>query len=748
MPNPAPIRLPSGAPAGLTVVRDEHGVPHVRGQDLGAVLWGLGYCHALDRGLQLLLTRVLAQGRASECLAATPEALEVDRFFRRLNWRSGAESELERLSAETAAHLASYVAGVNASLRRKIPWELKLVGYVPEPWTGADTILLSRVIGYVGLAQSQGELERLFVEMVQAGVDDARLAALFPNIPEITALDGRDPLLPSRELLQKVRLGTRVVPDGVRWLSPIPAMITSNSWAVAPRNTASGHALLANDPHLEVNRLPNVWYEVVAEISGRPGHYVIAATMPGLPAALLGRTPELAWGATYTFMDAVDSWIEECRGGRYRRGDELLPFTVRSEEIKRKKAPSVQVTFFENDHGVLDGDPNEDGFLLSTRWASSQSGARSLDATIAMWTASNVDEGMTELGRIETAWNWLLADRGGDIGYQMSGLMPQRREGVSGFVPLPGWHRENDWHGFVPASELPRDKNPECGFLVTANQDLNALCRRKPQNATMAGYRAERIVRLLKGREKLDLAGSKAIQYDTYSLQAERFMARLGPLLPDTSAGQILREWDFRYERESRGATLFERFYAELTRLIIGEYVLGRDVVAHLSSTTALFAAYFKNLDAVLLDPPASLCAGRSASDLYLDAFAKASQGRISAWSEQTRMSLTHLFFGGRLPSWTRFDRGPISLSGGRATPCQAQLYTAGGRAGCLAATYRMNADLGEDVLHTNLCGGPSDRRFSRWYCSDLDGWLKGRFKALRASARRHGPPADPNPAV
>jgi penicillin G amidase len=42
-------------------------------------------------------------------------------------------------------------------------------------------------------------------------------------------------------------------------------------------------------------------------------------------------------------------------------------------------------------------------------------------------------------------------------------------------------------------------------------------------------------------------------------------------------------------------------------------------------------------------------------------------------------------------------------------------------------------ADMGEDVLHTNLLGGPSDRRLSRWYCSGLDGWLDGSFKQLKA---------------
>ncbi len=731
MPKRDTIRLPSGAPTGLTIVRDAHGVPHIAAPDLNGLLWGLGYCHALDRGLQLLLTRVLGQGRASECLAATDEMLEIDRFFRRLDWRSNAATELCKLSPEATARLSAYTAGINARLRRSLPWEFRLVGYVPEAWTGEDTILISRVIGYIGLAQSQGELERLFVEMVQAGVDDARLEALFPNIPELVALDGRDPRLPSRELLRQVRLGQRLVPKGVEWLSPVPRVACSNSWVIAPKKTRSGHAQLANDPHLEANRLPNVWYEVVAELLDVPGHYVLAATMPGLPAALLGRTRDLSWGATYTFMDAVDSWIEECRGGRYRRGDVFLPFALRHEEIRRKQGASAHVTFFENEHGVLDGDPTEDGYVLSTRWASSQSGARSLEAAFAMWTADSVDAGMAALGQLETAWNWVLADRAGDIGFQMSGLMPKRRAGVSGFVPLPGWYPENDWSGFERAQDLPRQKNPEIGFLVTANQDLNQFGKVRPQNATMADYRAERITQLLQGRSDLGVEDSKAIQYDTHSLQAECFMLRLRPLLPDTEPGRLLRNWDYGYERSSLGATLFERFYAQLTQLVIGRYVLGPDVIAHLTNTTALFAAYYKNLEPLLLDPPAAFCAGRSASDLYREAFDEAAKTPLMPWGEETKTTLTQLFFGGRLPRWMRFDRGPVSLAGGRATPCQVQLYQVGARTGCLAPTIRLIADMGEDALHTNLIGGPSDRAFSRWYCSGLADWLSGAYKRL-----------------
>ena len=53
-----------------------------------------------------------------------------------------------------------------------------------------------------------------------------------------------------------------------------------------------------------------------------------------------------------------------------------------------------------------------------------------------MWNVKTVKEGMELLGRVETAWNFVLADKEGNIGYQMSGMMPKSREGISGFVPL------------------------------------------------------------------------------------------------------------------------------------------------------------------------------------------------------------------------------------------------------------------------------------------------------------------------
>ena len=218
-----------------------------------------------------------------------------------------------------------------------------------------------------------------------------------------------------------------------------PVRVFYQSLAEAQKESQrSGKPILANDPHLEANRLPNVWCELVLTCDGRP---VMGASMPGLPGILVGRSPDLAWGATYAFVDASDSWVEHCRKGCcYREKDDTWhPFQARKEIIKRKKKPPEEITFYENEHSVLDGDPHQEGYYLATRWAPGERGDAALKAVFEIGLTDSVAEAMASFGKIESAWSYVFADRHGDIGYQMTGLVPRRREGISGFVPLPGW---------------------------------------------------------------------------------------------------------------------------------------------------------------------------------------------------------------------------------------------------------------------------------------------------------------------
>ncbi len=114
--------------------------------------------------------------------------------------------------------------------------------------------------------------------------------------------------------------------------------MASNNWVVSGAKTASGKPILSNDPHLEINRLPNVWYEMAVKTGEE---YAIGANMPGIPALLVGRNNNVSWGATYTFMDGTDSWIEKCSKGKYLGDrDQWIPFRERIEMFRLEKLGS------------------------------------------------------------------------------------------------------------------------------------------------------------------------------------------------------------------------------------------------------------------------------------------------------------------------------------------------------------------------------------------------------------------------
>jgi len=712
-------RASHNAMTSTPIQRDAHGIPHVVAEDEAGMYFGQGLAHATDRGLQMLLMRIVGQGRISEVLDSSDDSLRMDRFFRRANWSDNARLPLETLDRREQGLLEDYCRGVNHALSQRIPWELKLCRHRPEPWTPEDTVLLLRMMGYLTLAASQGEMERLFVEMVQANVAEEKLQELFPGI-----LNGLDV-----ELLKQVRLGNRLVPAEL-WGLPLPRIMASNNWVISGGRTTSGKPLLANDVHLEGNRLPGVWCEMSLRCQHR---YLLGGTIPGLPGLLVGRNNDLAWGVTYAFMDAEDSWIERCQDGKYYREteDRWLEFRRRTETILRKRKRPATVHFHENEHGVLDGDPVVDGYYLATRWAAADSGSGALRASFGLLNARSVDQGMKLLGEVETAWNFVFADREGDIGYQMSGRSPKRRQGVSGFVPLPGWKPENDWLGFVAPQDLPHVKNPAAGFFATANNDLNGHGRSTPINLPMGPYRADRILQLLVARDNFTVADICAMHFDVYSRQAELFMDILRPLLPDSPAADCLRHWDLRYTAESEGAWLFEQFFKELYREVFGKSGMGERVVDALRRETGAFVDFYHNFDRILLSENSAWFDGRGREEVFQKAAAGALDQPLRKWGDVQRFDMTNIFFNGKLPRFLGFDRGPFTAMGNRSTIHQAQIYTSGGRRTSFLPSFRVVTDLATDEIHTTLAGSPSDRRFSKWYASGISDWLTGRYKTL-----------------
>ena len=102
---------------------------------------------------------------------------------------------------------------------------------------------------------------------------------------------------------------------------------------------------------------------------------------------------------------------------------------------------------------------------------------------------------------------------------------------------------------------------------------------------------------------------------------------------------------------------------------------------------------------------------------------------------------MRHLVFGGKLPAFLGFDRGPVTGIGGRAAIHQGQIYRSDNRDTTFFPSYRIVSDLSGYDCRSNIAVGPSDRRFSKWYVSDLENWKKGKYRTLCVGNHRERQP-------
>lgn len=726
---PRPVAVgPSTVELSLT----EGGVGRVGARDEEGLARGLGFLHAHDRMLQMEMVRLAGEGRLSECLEPSAEALDVDLFVRRLGFAAKAGEQASRLTGAALSIASAYAEGVNTRLARGFPWELRLLGHRPAPWRVADSVMTLSLISFVGLLQARLDAQRFVVEALASGVDPGKLARLFSPW-----LDGATP--DGLGLLRRVRVERPTVAGGFPFPAGLPALVASNNWVVAGRHTASGLPLAASDPHLEVNRLPAIWYEVVASL---PGDFRIGVTVPGLPGLVMGRSRNVSATFTYGFMDSADLFLEEVKDGRVRRESGWVPLARRTETVLRKKAAPVVLTVHESDGATLETAPGndtpEDGLYLASAVAPLSHGAQqSLEALVALWSAPDLDAARAAASRVSVSCNWLLADRHGRIGYQQSGLLPVR---PAGLLPLPAWEPGSRWRGFAAPEALDHGEDPEEGFLVSANDDRNPAGS-VAVTLSMGPERAGRIAELLRaalasGRPLVpeDLA---AIQRDLLSPQARRLMPLLLPHVPDSPAGRLLSAWDLRFSADSIGATLFERVYLALLESVFGERLLGVEAFRRLSRETLLLAFFYRRFDDVLVSEEGEEWFGAGGRTGLLSRLVPLAldvdPADLLPWGETRPLVMRHLLFGGRLPLWLGFDRGPFPFPGGRATVVQGQALTLAGRPSTFAPSWRYVTDLGADEALTALAGGPSDRRFSRRYATDVERWRAFGLKTLRA---------------
>jgi len=572
-----------GLQNAVDIVRDAEGIPHIYAKSTHDAYFALGVVHAQDRLWQMEMNRRIAAGRVAEVLG--PAALNTDRFLRTLGVRRNAEAILPNLAPDARAALDAYAEGVNSYLARRsgpLPPEFLLTGApAPAPWEAVDSLAWQTMMAWdLGGNWTQ---ELLRMRLAQR-MDLAHIQSFLPPYPGDAPLHTHDYTMLYRSLA-----GTVAQMEKVARIAP-PSYIEgmgSNNWVLGGARSRSGKPLLANDPHLGLSA-PALWY--FAHLSA-PGLNVIGATLPGIPAVMLGRTDRIAWGLTNTGPDVQDLYIEQIKPddpSQYRTPDGWAAFKSRNETIRVKGQADVQMTVRESRHGpVITGAvPLADRAPLDARthviafaWTALRPDDLSLQANLRANRATNWEEfvaAMRDFGAPQQ--NIVYADTGGNIGFLAPARVPVRRRDndLKGLAPAPGWDARYDWAGFIPFEELPHQYNPVSQQIVTANQKVVGPAYPHFLTSEWAlPYRAERIASLLDAAPLHDMDSFARIQKDDVSLAARELLPMLRRAAPKSAQGRealtALAAWDGKMDAGRFEPLVYNAWLRELSRQLFAK---------------------------------------------------------------------------------------------------------------------------------------------------------------------------------
>jgi penicillin amidase len=599
------------APGSITY--DAEGVPVIQASNDYDVAFLQGYAHARDRYFQMDFNRRGASGTVAELVG--PAGLANDVQIRTLGLRRAAFATWQAMGDETRGWLKAYADGVNFyRANNPLPPEygaLELTS-VP-PWSPVDSIVIGKALAFqlsfdldidytikLGAYQQAG---------AAAGFNGAAL--FFEDTHRVQPPDGRVSIpafSPSGAAAMQDVAGakstTQVVGEVSSELVELACAYrakiashpligptleqreergASNWWLVSPGKSATGKALIANDPHLALDT-PSIFYE--AHIVSTDARYpnplnATGASVPGTPGIIQGCTERFCWGSTVNPMDVTDTYQEQFVLNTYG-----LPTHTIFRGVQEPVVTVLQV-FNVN---PLDGVANNVRQDTSIGYLNGAvtvlvprrnfgpvvqiSGSTGLSVQYTGWGATFELESFRRINRARTlaefrdaltyfdvgSQNFGYADVDGNIAYFTSAEMPIREDlqtinGVDGAPPFiirdGTGAKKNEWlrasapsqpnqtlpFDILKLGEMPNVSNPAAGYIANANNDpIGTTLDNNPFNQLRPGGglyylnpgyssyrigRIDRVMQALVARGNVTVAELRSLQANNELLDAE-----------------------------------------------------------------------------------------------------------------------------------------------------------------------------------------------------------------------------------
>lgn len=729
----------------VEVYFDERLVPHIFADNDEDLYFVQGFIHAKFRLFQMDLQTKAAEGRASEI--AGSKAVNYDKEQRRLGMKFAAENALKEMEKDAVAWrvFSAYTKGVNAYIHSlsesEIPLEYKLLDFEPEEWTNLRTALLLKMMAKMLSSGTESDLGATNAKTI---FTQEQLNMIYPEVA-----DSLVPIIPK---------GTLFDPPGIVPLEPLSADSLyfknkqtvaateiskpdkdngSNNWVVSGSKTQSGSPILSNDPHLDLS-LPSIWFEqqLVTPTSNSYG-----VSLPGSPFVIIGFNDHIAWGVTNAGRDVKDFYSIKFKDNtkkEYWYNGKWEPTQLRLEEIKVKGGATVYDTVAYTIYGPV---------MFDESFSNAEANKQNLAVRWVAHDPSN--EGMTfyKLNRAENYYdyteaiktfgcpgqNFVFASKAGDIAVWQQGRFPARWNG-QGLYIMPGDDPAFSWQGFIPQTENPHARNPERGFLESANQ--------RPVDSTYpyfipGGYitpRGRAIERFLSSISSITPDDMKKLQGNYFNVLAEderpillKYVNRNGLNADAKRYLDIETNWNLQADPASKGQTVHQNWWDNLNVEIWNDDINRSNpaspwpeeqTTVELLKRDSTSLVYIDNINTTATETLSDIVTA-ALNKASVNLVAKESEGKL-AWAKFKNPTIYHLLKDALMP----FARTGLNV-GGNGNIINAMTHSHG-------PSWRMVVHLAAETEAWGVYpAGQSGNPGSKYYDDFINTWVNGEYYKL-----------------
>jgi acyl-homoserine lactone acylase PvdQ len=520
-PVPDPMAGWRAQAARVTIVRDDWGIAHIHGKSDADAVFGMIYAQAEDDFPRIEANYLTALGRTAE--AEGEAALWQDLRARLYMDPAKLQADYAASPAWLKQLMTAWADGLNYYLATHPQVKPRVITRF-EPW-----MALSFTEGSIG-----GDIERI-------PLDDLKTFYAGPGGPAIVMAD------------------------------PDPEPRGSNGFAIAPKKSASGHALLWINPHT------SFFFRSELQMRSDAGLNTYGAATWGQFFIYQGFNESAGWMHTSSTVDAVDEFLESVTRHddgslTYRYGTQDRP--VKSSEISlsyRTESGEMaqrRFTTYATHHGPIIG--QKDGKWIA--FAMMDKPIAALEQSYLRTKAQDYAQFLKVAQRkANSSNNTIFADAKGTIAYLHPQFIPMRDDRFDYRKPVDGSDPATDWKGLTPIDKVPHLLNPAGGWIQNTNNWPWSAAGKDSQKASdfprymdMVGEnpRGDHAVMLLEKGQGFTLDTLTTAAFDSFQPAFARWVPDLvhdWDALPATDPLKAklaepvaaLRGWDYRWSLES-----------------------------------------------------------------------------------------------------------------------------------------------------------------------------------------------------